>query len=62
MLDVTIVNESSPEANRNRRAGGPMCREAASPKISILFLFGGILTKILSKYYKEVKLKVNMFV
>ena len=33
MLDVTIVNESSPEANRNRRAGGPMCREAASPKI-----------------------------
>ena len=42
MLDVSIVNETSPEANWNRRAGGqtgrragkPMCREAAPPKMT----------------------------
>ena len=45
MLDVSIVNETSPEANWNRqtgrqtdrradrRTGKLMCREAASPKI-----------------------------
>ena len=42
MLDVSIVNETSPEANWNRQAGRqaggrtgkPMCREAAPPKSS----------------------------
>ena len=41
MVDVSIVNETSPEANWNgqtdRQADGqtgkPMCREAAPPKI-----------------------------
>ena len=37
MVDVNIVNETSPEANWNRRtdgqAGKPMCWEAAPPKI-----------------------------
>ena len=44
MVDVSIVNENSPEANWNRQAdkqtdrqtdrqtGKPMCREAAPPK------------------------------
>ena len=44
MVDVSIVNETSPEANWNgqtdrqadRRTGKPMCREAAPPKSSIL--------------------------
>ena len=42
MLDVSIANETSPEANWNRRtdrqtgrqADKPMCREAAPPKSS----------------------------
>ena len=42
MVDVSIVNETSPEANWNRQAGRqaggrtgkPMCREAAPPKSS----------------------------
>ena len=41
MLDVSIVNETSSEANWNRQTdrqtdgqtGKPMCREAAPPKI-----------------------------
>ena len=32
MLDVSIVNKTSPEANWNRRTGKPRCWEAAPPK------------------------------
>ena len=39
MVDVRIVNETSPEANWNRQTdrqtGKPMCREAAPPKIIV---------------------------
>ena len=42
MVDVSIGNETSPEANWNRQtdrqtdrqAGKPVCREAAPPKIA----------------------------
>ena len=36
MVDVSIVNETSPEAKWNRQTGGqagkPMCKEATPPK------------------------------
>ena len=43
MVDVSIVNETSPEANWNRqtgrqtgrRIGKPMCRDAAPPKMGM---------------------------
>ena len=54
MVDVSIVNETSPEANWNgqtgrqtdRQADGqtgkPMCREAAPPKISFSFVLRSV--------------------
>ena len=53
MVDVSIVNKTSPEANWNRQTGGqtgrragrqagkPMCREAVPPKI-VVGRWGGV--------------------